>query len=94
MVLNLLFIAVALVPVAGCAKRLPASFTAAAAGTALLTAWYFRSFERSACSALPLLIAAAVVLAERPRLRRWVTVAAPVVLLAQWLLIFGGWYLP
>jgi hypothetical protein len=96
MAANLLFIGVAVFLIGVCVKRLPASFTAFAVATVLLalTAWDFRSFERYASTALPLLLAAAVVLTDRPRLRRWVTVLAPVVLFGQAVLIFGGWYLP
>ncbi len=78
------------------ARRLPLSFTAFAAATLLVavTARDLRSFERYACSALPLLLAAAIVLSERPRLRRWALLVAPVVLFAHALLTFSGWYLP
>jgi hypothetical protein len=96
MVLNLAFLLVTLALLLVTARRLPLSYTVFSGVTVLLavTARDFSSFERYACSAVPLLLAAAMVLHERPRLRRSVMVAAPVVLFGQALLTFGGWYLP
>lgn len=96
MILNLLFIVVSIALLAVSARRLPLSYTAFAAATLFLaiTARNFSSFERYACSALPLLLAAAMVFSERPRLRRWAAILAPIVLFGQSVLIFGGWYLP
>jgi hypothetical protein len=94
--LNLLFVLVSIVLLVLGARRLPLSFTVFSAVTLLLaiTAQNFNSFERYASSAVPLLLVAANVLSERPRLRRFAVVAGPILLFGQSMLIFGGWYLP
>ena len=94
--LRVLWIAVALALLVVSARRLPASFTAFAAATLFLavTASNFSSFERYACSALPLLLAAATVLVARPRLRLAAAIGAPLVLFGQALLSFLGSYVP
>jgi hypothetical protein len=94
--IRLFWIALALALLVVCARRLPLSFTAFAAATLFLavTAKNFSSFERYACSALPLLLAAAAVLAERPRLRTAAAVAAPLLLFGQALLSFTTSYVP
>ena len=94
--LRVVWVVVALALLVVAARRLPASFTAFAAVTLFLavTAQSFGSFERYACSALPLLLAAAAVLAARPRLRLAAAIGAPLVLFGQALLSFAGTYVP
>jgi hypothetical protein len=94
--LRVVWIAVALALLVVSGRRLPLSFTAFAAATLLLavTAQGFGSFERYACSALPLLLAAATVLTARPRLRLAAAIGAPLVLFGQALLSFAGTYVP
>lgn len=94
--LRVVWVAVALALLVVSARRLPASFTAFAAATLFLavTAQSFGSFERYACSALPLLLAAATVLVSRPRLHLVAAIGAPLVLFGQALLSFAGTYVP
>jgi hypothetical protein len=95
-VLHLVWVMVALALLVVSARRLPASFTVFAAATLFLaiTATNFGSFERYASSALPLLFAAAIVLTEHPRMRRFATIAAPLLLFGHSLLAFIGGYVP
>ncbi|WP_157437753.1 hypothetical protein [Actinoplanes subtropicus] len=94
--IRVVWILVALALLVVSARRLPVSFTVFAAATVFLavTARNFGSFERYACSALPLLLAAAAVLAERPRLRLVAAIAAPLILFGQSLLSFTSSYVP
>jgi len=94
--IRVVWIGVALALLVVSARRLPASFTAFAAATLFLavTAATFSSFERYAGSALPLLLAAAAVLADRPRLRLAAAIGAPLVLFGQSLLSFAWTYVP
>ena len=77
-------------------RRLPASFTAYSLVVlaSACTAAHFGSFERYAASAVPLVLAAGLVLAERPRLRRVVVVLGPVVMAALAWLSFADVYVP
>lgn len=95
-VLHLVWVMVALALLVVSARRLPASFTVFAAATLFLaiTVTNFGSFERYASSALPLLFAAAIVLTEHPRVRRFATIAAPLLLFGHSLLAFIGGYVP
>jgi hypothetical protein len=90
------WIVVALALLVVSARRLPLSFTVFASATVFLavTAKSFSSFERYACSALPLLLAAAAVLAERPRLRLAAAITAPLLLFGSALLSFTTSYVP
>jgi hypothetical protein len=94
--LHCLWILVAVGLLIATARRLPTSYTVFALGTLFLaaTARNFSSFERYACSALPLLISAALVLAAHPRLSRVATIGAPLVAFGYAFLTFTGRYVP
>jgi len=94
--IRVVWIGVALALLVVSARRLPASFTAYAAVVLFLavTAADFSSFERYACSALPLPLTAAAVLTDRPRLRLAAAIGAPLVLFGQSLLSFAWTYVP
>lgn len=96
LLLHLVWIGVALALLVVSARRLPVSYTAFAAATLFLavTAQDFSSFERYACSALPLLLAAALVLADRPRLRAAAAILGPAVLFGHALYAFLAGYVP
>ncbi len=93
---HLVFVPVTLALLVVCVRRLPLSWSAFAAATVFLalTATSFRSFERYAASALPLLVALAIVLAEHRWLRRAAAFLGPLILFVVSAATFLGWYLP
>jgi hypothetical protein len=95
-VIHLVWIVASIALLVVSARRLPPSFTAFAAATLFLavTARNFSYFERYACSALPLLLAAAVVFEDRRRWRRFAGIVAPLVLFGYAVVAFVGGYVP
>lgn len=93
--LHLLWVVVAFGLLVVVVRRLPASYAVLSAATLVLavTARSMSSFERYAASAVPLLLAAALVLSTRRRWRTALAVAPPV-LLAYSVVAFLHLYVP